>query len=161
MRNSDTPGPILEKLGHFAATLGPAGRLPFAPGTWGSLVAALLAPLVFLPLPVWGRLGFLALLFPVGAWCASRAECVLNCSDPSCVVIDELWGQWIALLLLPAQEWPWILPAFVLFRIFDIRKPWPIRASEHWLPRGWGIMIDDGLAGVYALFVLLVFRALV
>lgn len=142
------------------ATLGPAGRMRTAPGTWGSLVAAILAPFLFLPLPLWSRVVVILLLFPFGSWCADKAEKSLCCKDPSCVVVDELWGQWIALLPLGATEPLWIIPAFLLFRLFDIAKPWPVRASERWLPGGWGIMIDDGLAGLYAMLALLVCRAL-
>jgi len=148
------PDTLGDKLALHAATLGPAGRMAVAPGTWGSLAAAVLAPILFLPLPLWGRMLALALIFPLGAWCASRAEVVLGRKDPGCVVVDELWGQWIALLFLPAQDTFWIIPAFALFRIFDIVKPWPVRASERWLPHGWGIMIDDGFAGLYALIIL-------
>lgn len=155
------PHSLLDRATQLAATLGPAGRMPKAPGTWGSLVAAVLAPLLFLPLPIWARVMVVALLFPFGAWCAARAEHMLDCKDPSCVVIDELWGMWIALLFLPAGEVWWIIPAFVLFRFFDIAKPWPVRASERWLPGGWGIMIDDGLAGLYALLLLSLARLLI
>jgi len=142
------------------ATLGPMGRMPKAPGTWGSLAAAIFAPFLFLPLPFWGRIVLLLLLFPVGSWCAGRAEQSLGHKDPSFVVVDELWGQWITLLPLAATDAYWILPAFLFFRLFDIAKPWPVRASERWLPGGWGIMIDDGLAGVYAMMALLLCRAL-
>ncbi|NCD25691.1 MAG: phosphatidylglycerophosphatase A [Deltaproteobacteria bacterium] len=152
---------VLERLAHHAATLGPAGRMPRAPGTWGSLAAALAAPFFFLPLPAWSRILVLLLLFPLGALCANRAECLLECKDPSCVVIDELWGQWIAILLLPAADAIWIIPAFLFFRFFDILKPWPVHASESWLPGGWGIMIDDGFAGLYALLVLSLCRFLI
>lgn len=153
-------GNWLETLPLNLATLGAAGRMPKAPGTWGSLVAAILAPFLFLPLPIWGRIAILLVLFPLGSWCAGRAEKSLCCKDPSCVVVDELWGQWITLLPLAASDTLWIIPAFVFFRLFDITKPWPVRASERWLPGGWGIMIDDGLAGLYAMMALLACRAL-
>jgi phosphatidylglycerophosphatase A len=143
------------------ATLGPAGCMRTAPGTWGSLVAAILAPFLFLPLPLWGRIVVVLLLFPFGSWCAGQAERSMCCKDPSCVVVDELWGQWITLLPLAASDTLWIIPAFLFFRFFDIAKPWPVRASEGWLPGGWGIMIDDGLAGLYAMMALLLCRALV
>lgn len=142
------------------ATLGPAGRMPKAPGTWGSLAAAVLAPFLFLPLPLWGRIVVVLLLFPLGSWCAGLAEQSMCRKDPSCVVVDELWGQWITLLPLAATDTLWIIPAFLFFRLFDIIKPWPVRASERWLPGGWGIMIDDGLAGIYAMATLLACRAL-
>ena len=149
----------MDRLLMFIATGAGSGYLPKAPGTWGSLVAAILAPFLFLPLPMWGRVTVLLLLFPLGSWCAGRAEKSMCCKDPSCVVIDELWGQWITLLPLLVSDTLWIIPAFVFFRLFDITKPWPVRASERWLPGGWGIMIDDGLAGIYAMMALLACRA--
>lgn len=149
---------LTQRLALNLATLGPAGRMPKAPGTWGSLAAAILAPFFFLPLPLWGRIAVLVLLFPLGSWCAGRAEQAMGRKDPSCVVVDELWGQWIAVLPLATMEALWIIPAFLFFRLFDIAKPWPVRASERWLPGGWGIMIDDGFAGLYAMAALLACR---
>lgn len=154
------PARLMDALALHLATLGPAGRMPKAPGTWGSLAAAALAPFLFLPLPFPARLAALLLLFPAGAWSAGRAEHVLGRKDPGHVVVDELWGQWIAILPLAAAEAHWIIPAFLFFRLFDIAKPWPVRASERWLPGGWGIMIDDGFAGLYAMIAVLACRAL-
>jgi phosphatidylglycerophosphatase A len=152
------PARFMDKTALFLATLGPAGRMPRAPGTWGSLVSAVAAWFLFLPLPLWARLTVLVFLFPLGAWCAGRAEKILDRKDPSCVVIDELWGQWITLVFLPSSAALWIIPGFLLFRLFDIAKPWPVRASEQWLPRGYGVMIDDGVAACYALGVMTMLR---
>jgi len=151
---------LVDRLALYLATLGPAGRMPKAPGTWGSFAALLLSPFVFLPLPIWGRVLTLLIIFPLGAWCATRAECIIGHKDPSCVVVDELWGQWIVLLFMESVNIYWFVFAFFLFRLFDIIKPWPVRASEDWLPRGWGIMIDDGLAGLYALAMIMSCKAL-
>lgn len=148
------------------ARLGPAGLSPRAPGTVGSAVAALAAPWLFVPLSLPWRLAVLALLFVIGGLSASRAERLLGCHDPSSVVVDELVGQWIALLPvgLVAAPGPAAGPAgaplcllaagFCLFRLFDIWKPGPVCASQEWLPAGWGVMIDDVLAGAFALPVL-------
>ena len=154
------PTGITDRLALNLATLGPAGRMPKAPGTWGSLVAALLAPIVFLPLPLWARIIVLAALFPLGSWAAGRAEHIVGRKDPGHVVVDELWGQWIAVLPLAAGQAFWIIPAFLFFRLFDIAKPWPVRASERWLRGGRGVMIDDGFAGLYAMLAVLACRAL-
>ncbi|WP_418766034.1 phosphatidylglycerophosphatase A [Mailhella sp.] len=142
---------------HFCR-LGPAGHSPKAPGTAGSFLATLLAPFLFLPLSLPWRLTLLLILFLVGGFAASRAEVLLQRQDPGCVVIDELVGQWIAMLGLgsfsSASTWRdvvLLLVVFLFFRFFDILKPWPVHASESWLPAGWGIMIDDVLAGVWAL----------
>ncbi|MCH5277013.1 MAG: phosphatidylglycerophosphatase A [Desulfovibrionaceae bacterium] len=144
------------------ARLGPAGLSPKAPGTVGSAVAALAAPWLFAPLSLPWRVAVLAVLFVIGGLSATRAERVLGCRDPSSVVVDELVGQWITLLPLglisvpgpaagPAEAPLCLLAAgFCLFRLFDIWKPGPIYASQEWLPAGWGVMIDDVLAGVFA-----------
>ena len=72
------------------------------------------------------------------------------------MVVDELLGQWIAIMPLGAVANPWqLLAAFILFRTLDIAKPWPIKASENWLPGGWGVMLDDLIAGVGAAAILL------
>jgi phosphatidylglycerophosphatase A len=70
------------------------------------------------------------------------------------VVIDELVGVWLVLLPFPHPSFFLVLAAFVLFRIFDIAKPWPVKASEDWLPAGYGVMIDDVVAGLWALLCL-------
>ena len=142
---------------HFCR-LGPAGLSPKAPGTAGSLLAVCLAPFLFLPLPMPWRLAVLALLFLVGSIAASHAEILLGRHDPGCIVIDELVGQWLAMLFLgnlssvPTwQNIAFLLVPFLCFRFVDILKPWPVHASESWLPAGWGIMIDDVFAGLWAL----------
>ncbi|MEG1609649.1 MAG: phosphatidylglycerophosphatase A, partial [Bilophila sp.] len=80
---------------------------------------------------------------------------LLGRKDPGEIVIDELLGLWLVLLPFPNPDWVRIGAAFLLFRLFDMTKPWPVRASENWLPDGYGVMLDDVLAGVQALLVLL------
>jgi len=123
------------------------GYFPFAPGTVTSLVVAvvfaaepvLLAPEVALP-------SILAVFF-LGLWAAGVMESLYG-RDPSQVTIDEVAGQWVALLFLPAG-WFTVLLGFAAFRFFDIVKPEPVNLSQN-LPGGWGVMVDDLLAGVYA-----------
>lgn len=134
--------------------LGIAGLAPKAPGTWGTLEACILAPFIFLPLGYTARIIFLIVLFITGGMAATRAEQILGQKDPGQVVIDELVGVWLVLLPFKNPSLLTIFLAFLLFRIFDITKPWPIKASEYWLPGGFGVMIDDVLAGVYALMAL-------
>ncbi len=137
-----------------------AGSLPRAPGTWGSLFALLFAPLFFLPLPFIGRVLVLIGIFFIGALAASRAEQLLQKQDPGEIVIDELLGMW--LVFLPFAEvnlWLWLM-GFVLFRIFDCCKPWPVNASEKWMRSGYGIMLDDVVAGCLAMLVLLFLQVL-
>lgn len=141
----------LDKLATALATLGPIGHFPKAPGTWGSLAAVVAAPWLFLPLPLWGRLIVLAAVLAVGIRACARAECTLDCKDPGCVIIDELFGQWLTLLFFNGMPIWYLIPAFVLFRVFDILKPWPVKWAEDSFPGGLGVMLDDGVAGLYGL----------
>lgn len=123
------------------------GRIPYAPGTAGSL-AALLA---FLPLrhyPWTVHLTILTLLFAVGTYAAHRAAQLLAAHDPSVVVIDEIVGCLVALFQVAPLFTPLLL-AFALYRLFDIWKPFPVGWVER-LPGGWGIMLDDLVAAIYA-----------
>lgn len=139
----------------FIATLGPVGRWPKAPGTWGSLTALAAAPWCFTPLPLSARLGVLGLVLAAGTWAASRAEKALGRKDPGCVVVDELLGQWTAfapfhLAGMTVSAPVELFALFVLFRAFDILKPWPIRAVDRKVPGGLGVMLDDLVAGLFA-----------
>lgn len=150
------------------ARLWPIGLSPRAPGTAASAVAALAAPWLFLPLSWPWRVLELTLIFGVGVWASGKAEKMLGIPDPSSVVVDELVGQWIVLFPLALGfTGPFVGPligpqgsqvhilalllGFGLFRLFDIWKPGPVRASESWLPGGGGIMIDDVVAGLMGL----------
>src|SRR5206468_12579755 len=88
-----------------------------------------------------------------GIWSAGVMARVEGGKDPSIVVVDEVIGQWIAIAAAPVINWKSVLAAFILFRLFDIWKPPPVRQLES-LPGGWGIVADDIMAGVYAAFVL-------
>jgi len=143
-----------------AATFFGAGFGRPGPGTWGSVAATLLwllaarsahpSPIATAALSVSGAL--LALLIGIPA--ARIVEKESGCEDPSHVVLDEVCGQWIALAASPA-DWPHALLALLLFRAFDIIKPWPARRLEQ-LHGGAGIMLDDVAAGIYALLIFLV-----
>lgn len=134
----------------------PSGLSPRAPGTCGTFEALVLSPFLFFPLDFWPRLIALALVFVAGGIAATRGEKLLGRKDPGEIVIDELAGVWLA--VLPFATWDFLLlaAAFVIFRFFDILKPWPIHASEDWLPDGWGVMIDDIVGGAMTLVVLLI-----
>ena len=162
---------VTDRFALHISRLGFAGLSPKAPGTAGSALAVALAPWFFLPLPSFLRLALLVVLYIVGSWAAGRAEELLGGKDPSCVVVDELVGQWITLFPLCSPVFSPRMPAvfpgpalgpaqvpliplaagFILFRVFDITKPGPVKKSENWLKGGQGIMIDDVLAGVSAL----------
>ena len=150
----------IDRLALFVCRLGFAGLSPRAPGTCGTALAAVLAPWCFLPLSCFWRGVALLAIFFLGALAATRAERVLGVKDPGQVVIDELLGLWLVLWPFAHPTWKTIAAAFVLFRLFDIAKFWPVRASETWLPDGYGVMLDDVAAGVQALVALAALRAL-
>jgi phosphatidylglycerophosphatase A len=135
-----------------------AGLSPVAPGTAGSLFALPLAvPLLWLP-PLLFWLAWLAAFF-AAAWCCGTVSRRLGAADPGGIVCDEILAMWLVLACIPA-DWRWWLAAFALFRLFDIVKPWPIRALERRVEGGFGIMLDDILAAAYALALLLPASAL-
>ncbi len=127
--------------------------------------------------PIFCALGLLLALGAIGVWSAARAAAYSRIEDPQFVVIDEVAGQHLALLLplipialphftahmdlslftiffaLSLVNWKYLLLGFILFRVFDIWKPWPVRQLEK-LPGGWGIMADDWMAGIYAAILL-------
>ncbi len=135
-----------------------AGMLRPGPGTWGSAAAVLLwmfARLAAGSLGLgggtieWISLPAALAALAIGVPAAGQVERESGRSDPGCVVIDEAAGQWIALIDCDFRL-SHALAAFLLFRLFDIFKPWPARRLEK-LPAGWGIMLDDVAAGAYAL----------
>lgn len=124
------------------------GYLPIAPGTWASLASLPLAWLIVLN---YGQMGLaIAALISLlgGIWASNTTENLTGEKDPSSVVIDEVAGQWITLIAV-APDLMLYGAGFVLFRIFDIFKPWPVSWAEG-LPGGFGVMMDDVLAGIYA-----------
>jgi phosphatidylglycerophosphatase A len=137
------------------ATFFGAGYLKPGPGTWGSVGAVLVWAIAAWALPHTGLalMAFLvcgiAVSIGIGVPAATIAARESGRHDPGFVVIDEVAGQWIALLWCP-RDWAHALIALVLFRLFDITKPFPARQLER-LPEGWGIVFDDVAAGLYAL----------
>ncbi len=135
------------------------GLSPIAPGTCASLVAL---PIAWAIRAMWGDPGLavaLALVFAVGCWAAGRVAGAAGFQDPAAIVVDEVAGQWLVLLAAPLEPIPWLL-AFVLFRLFDIWKPWPVNWADRHVKGGFGIMLDDVLAAGYALVVLMVAMAI-
>ncbi len=129
------------------ATAGGVGYSPVAPGTAGSLLALFI--LWVFPFSSLGLVLALLVIVGVGGWAAGRAERLLGRKDPSPVVIDEIAGMFLSVLALP-RSLGLLLVAFLLFRVLDIVKPFPIRQSEI-LSAGLGIMLDDLIAGAYTL----------
>lgn len=153
----------------LAVTTFGVGYLPLAPGTWGSMVGVLIY-LLFgwiennlsanfgakgwseAQITAWVHAGnlFVFLLFCLlGIWAASRATKLFKHKDPSQAVVDEVMGQLIVYLFIPFDtHWYFVLAGFLLFRLFDIWKPYPIDSLQN-LPTGIGVCADDILAGVY------------
>jgi phosphatidylglycerophosphatase A len=133
-----------------------AGLLKPGPGSWGSAAAALLwlaAGKAIAPGPlVWLTMAAAVAALAIGIPAATRVEQESGREDPGHVVIDEVVGQWIALIHSQVNL-SHLLAGFLFFRLFDIVKPWPARQLEG-LPAGWGIMLDDVAAGVYALLLM-------
>src|SRR5712691_9989893 len=137
------------------ATGGGIGLLPLAPGTWGSLAAL---PCAWPISALAGRavLGVAAILvFALGCWAAAVVARASGHKDPGFIVVDEVAAQWLVLVAAPL-DWRAYLAAFLLFRVFDIAKPWPVRAIERRVAGGLGIMLDDVAAAIYAVLLLLI-----
>lgn len=147
--NADQRRTLLRRpSGWIALGLGP-GLAPRAPGTVASLVAVLpWLALRQLDWPVY--LLVLVLAFALGIWACERAGQAIGVSDHGALVWDEYVGQWLAWLPVLAAPWPWVVAGFVLFRLFDIFKPWPIGWADRCLKGGLGVMVDDVLAGLAA-----------
>jgi len=128
---------------------------PVAPGTVGSL-ASLVPWLIVRGINPVAYGVFLIAAFVVGVWACQWAVRKTNVDDPSFVVWDEFVGQWIALLplVILARSVGWTIAGFILFRIFDIWKPWPVSLADRDVDGGLGVMLDDVVAGAYAAIVL-------
>lgn len=140
--------PTLADPVQLVATGFGAGLAPRAPGTVGSLVALVPAWLL-LDLPLWIRAAVVAALFAAGVLICGESAKRLATHDHPSVVFDEIVGLLAATLVLQGNPL-WLVPAFLLFRLFDIWKPWPIRDVDHRLAGGLGIMLDDLMAAAYA-----------
>jgi phosphatidylglycerophosphatase A len=174
MNDRPSAAPATGRKTPWAWTVGTffgVGLLKPGPGTWASVVAMLLWALAVIPSTRRAYPGELDLVYGVnilltvfaaivatviGIPAATRVARESRREDPGHVVIDEVAGQWLTLTVC-RPDWPHALLALALFRLFDITKPWPIRKLEA-LPGGWGIMLDDLAAGLFALIVLLVIQ---
>jgi phosphatidylglycerophosphatase A len=123
-----------------------SGYTPFSPGTAGSFVGLFFYFIIPRSDAPHFVLAIAALLF-LGVWSAGRVELETQSKDNQIIVIDEIVGMWITLICIEKQIL-WLAIGFILFRLFDIFKPFPVRLAEKF-PRGWGVMMDDVVAGIY------------
>ena len=148
---------LLKHPAHLIAFGFGAGLMPKAPGTWGTLVA-----IPFYLVAHWlggapAAMVVALVLFGVGIWAAAITGQALGIADHGGVVIDEI-AAFVLVLVFTPPGLLWMFAAFVLFRIFDIVKPWPIRYFDRTLKGGFGVMFDDFLAAVAVIAVLLLLR---
>jgi phosphatidylglycerophosphatase A len=138
---------LSDRLALLVATVGGAGRSPIAPGTVASIITVIVLAVV--PFTRTALVGFFVIVMLGGLWASSHAERLLGGKDPGAIVVDEVAGMTLSVLLLPLT--PTVLAlAFVLFRVCDIVKPFPAAQSQR-LRGGLGVMVDDLIAGLYAL----------
>jgi phosphatidylglycerophosphatase A len=152
-RESDISG----KAAFILATWFGTGLLPLAPGTFGTMGAVPLV-LALQHCPLACRIPFFLLFLVVAVWTSGRAECLLETSDPSQVVIDEVAG-FLAATTFFQVSWQDVGIAFFVFRFFDILKPFPVGLLDRRLHGGTGIVMDDIAAGCYTMIVLLFLQA--
>lgn len=149
MQAKPIPATMLRNPIHFLSLGFGSGLSPYAPGTFGTLVAVPLY-LAIAQLPLWSYLVIVAVGFVLGVYFCHYTSKALGVHDHGGIVWDEIIGYWVTMIALPELSWPWVVAGFVLFRFFDIVKPWPVRIADKRLVGGFGIMFDDVLAGLYA-----------
>jgi phosphatidylglycerophosphatase A len=145
---SHTPPSVFRNPIHFLAFGFGSGAAPVAPGTFGTL-AAVPCYLLLMQLPLTGYLIAVLLAFAFGIWVCERTSQDLGVHDHGGIVWDEFVGYWLTMIAAP-PGWQWWLIGFVLFRFFDILKPFPINYFDKHMKGGLGIMVDDVLAGSFA-----------
>lgn len=137
----------MNRLAHWLATCGPVGKSRVAPGTWGSFLAIPLILSFGITMPV-TYVALTVVLVLVAIWASGATSRELGVHDPPSVVIDEVCGMLVSFICLPIR-WQTLISGFILFRVLDVWKPLPIRELER-LPLGFGIVLDDVMAGIYA-----------
>lgn len=137
----------------LVATWFGAGWLPRMPGTWGALAALPFAWALHLAGGPWLVVLGAALLFAAGLWASARYMDAVDVHDPGAIVVDEVAAQWLTLAFMPREVWVYAL-GFILFRGFDILKPFPVGWLDRRMAGAIGVMIDDVVAALYAILVL-------
>ena len=153
IKRNEAPASVWRNPVHFLAFGLGSGAAPYAPGTFGTL-AAIPIYLLLMLLPLWAYLVVVVFMALIGIWLCDVTSKDLGVHDHSGIVWDEFVGYLITMIAVPGVAapagWLWVVAGFFLFRFFDIVKPWPIRQVDRHVMGGWGIMLDDILAGVYA-----------
>lgn len=144
-----SPKTVFSNPVHFFAFGFGSGLSPKAPGTMGTIVALLIHYFFLAEASYLTYSLIICISFFIGVYLCGRSSELLGVNDHSGIVWDEFVGFWISIQLAPAGI-GWMLAAFVLFRFFDIIKPWPINYIDRMVHSGWGIMIDDVIAGIYS-----------
>ncbi|HHR6130612.1 TPA: phosphatidylglycerophosphatase A [Providencia alcalifaciens] len=134
---------------HLLATGFGSGLSPIVPGTMGSL-AAIPFWLLMDKLPVWSLWIIIVVGFWFGCWICQRTSDDMRIHDHGSIVWDEFIGMWITLMAIPVVSIQWVLTGFLIFRVYDMWKPWPIRIFDRRVSGGFGIMIDDIIAAIFA-----------
>ena len=140
---------VLTSPVHFLAFGFGSGLAPFAPGTFGTL-AAIPLYLLMQPLSLTVYLLITVIVSIIGIWICGKSSDLLGVHDHSGIVWDEFAGYFVTMIAAPSG-WVWVVIGFALFRLFDIWKPWPISVLDKQVHGGLGIMVDDLLAGFFAL----------
>jgi phosphatidylglycerophosphatase A len=143
----------------LVATWFGCGLLPIAPGTWGSLAALPFAWAIAVLAGPSGLIAAALVVFLLGWWAAHVVSQASGIKDPGAIVVDEVAGQWLTLAAAPLDPLHYGA-GFLLFRLFDILKPWPASWADRRLPGGFGVMADDIFAALYAAAVLVIGRML-
>lgn len=149
IKRNQAPKSIWTNPVHLLAFGLGTGAAPYAPGTVGTLLGI---PLCWLlaQQELWVYLGVTVILFAIGVWICDRTSKDIGVHDHSGIVFDEVVGYLVTMVAVPVNLWT-LLAGFLLFRLFDIVKPWPIRWMDKRVKGGFGIMIDDVLAGLFGL----------
>tara|TARA_R110000782_G_scaffold15189_5_gene44571 strand:+ start:4740 stop:5228 length:489 start_codon:yes stop_codon:yes gene_type:complete len=149
---TQVPAKLLLNPAHCLSLGFGSGLAPKMPGTMGTLIGVVL--FILLPSLDWKLyLGIVTIAFIMGVFLCDYTAKALNVHDHPGIVWDEIVGYFITMLMVP-KSWLWILVGFVLFRLFDILKPWPISIADKKVHGGFGIMLDDVIAGIFALIII-------
>jgi phosphatidylglycerophosphatase A len=150
---------LLKHPAHFIALGFGSGLAPKAPGTFGTLATFPIYVFLMWLGGNWALAAGAILFFFVGIWASSITGRALGVSDHSSIVVDEIAAFLLVLLFTPATL-IWLIVAFVLFRIFDILKPWPISVADRRIKGGFGVMFDDLLAAIFSIFCIWFLRSI-